>query len=266
MVYGATSSKYHVPNFGDVEAIANGSADVFSEPVKLCSREVQMVFVRTVFLVVSAQLLTIATIGHVIMFNPPFAEWVENSNWLWALIISMALLGGLVLYRLWMMYGELSRTAKWTNLWVYTFCQGIFLGGLLAKFNFRFGLVIVMFAFAAGLGIIVFTFQKLYNFEGLGPFVFAIVPILASTTIILSSYWQHNPWLITAPVFLSFLIISFPIVELYYLMSELTPDDDLVAPVYFGVDLIFPFRALHHICELTDRIHWLAIGEDEGGV
>ncbi|KAG0185858.1 hypothetical protein DFQ28_008650 [Apophysomyces sp. BC1034] len=77
--------------------------------------------------------------------------------------------------------------------------------------------------------------------------------------ICLSSPWLRyvfdmDPIQILWPMFLSCLVCIYLILDLYYVMGAVVPEDYILANVCFYVDLAYPVRCLHHCCELSDGL------------
>jgi hypothetical protein len=63
-----------------------------------------------------------------------------------------------------------------------------------------------------------------------------------------------DPLEIVFPIAFASIICIYIILELYYIMRNVTSDDYLLANIYFFVDLVYPIRFIHHFCELTDNM------------
>lgn len=53
---------------------------------------------------------------------------------------------------------------------------------------------------------------------------------------------------------LAYIVCCYFILELYYIMGTVTVDDYILANISFYIDLLYPMRCLHNICELTDNV------------
>ncbi|RUS32562.1 hypothetical protein BC938DRAFT_475073 [Jimgerdemannia flammicorona] len=164
---------------------------------------------------------------------------------------------------LWSQHRELSWRARYSLLTVFTVLEGIVVCDLLAKFNFRFGLLVIILTLATSLGMIGFTYQTKYDFTDFPPLISAYT----LTTLLVSPFALLFPTLDVNPVigagFLSALVSTYIIVEIYYLMRKLTQNDFIFAIAYLYVDLGYPVRCLHHICEVTERIPFANLAEED---
>ncbi|GAA5799522.1 hypothetical protein HPULCUR_004938 [Helicostylum pulchrum] len=91
-------------------------------------------------------------------------------------------------------------------------------------------------------------------------FIVTVCPLFDLGAICLSSTWLRyvydmDPLEILYPITISSVICSYVILEIYYIMKNVTSDDYLLANVYFFVDLVYPMRFIHHFCELTDNMN-----------
>lgn len=78
--------------------------------------------------------------------------------------------------------------------------------------------------------------------------------------VCLSSPWLRyvydmDPLEILFPITVASIVCIYIILELYYIMKNVTSDDYLLANIYFYVDLVYPMRFIHHFCELTDNMN-----------
>jgi hypothetical protein len=63
-----------------------------------------------------------------------------------------------------------------------------------------------------------------------------------------------DPLEILFPMTIACFICVYIVLELYYIMKNVISDDYLLANVYFFIDLVYPIRFIHHVCELTDNM------------
>jgi hypothetical protein len=116
---------------------------------------------------------------------------------------------------------------------------------------------------------LLYTFQKRFPFSGAFPlYVFTIVyytfthqyySVCSLGAVCLCSPWMRHiydmdPLEILYPMTIACFICVYIVLELYYIMKNVISDDYLLANVYFFIDLVYPIRFIHHVCELTDNM------------
>lgn len=67
--------------------------------------------------------------------------------------------------------------------------------------------------------------------------------------------YNMDPLEILFPITMSSMICTYIILELYFIMKNMTKDDYILANIYFFIDLFYPIRFIHHFCELTDNMN-----------
>ncbi|KAG0171143.1 hypothetical protein DFQ30_001415 [Apophysomyces sp. BC1015] len=103
------------------------------------------------------------------------------------------------------------------------------------------------------LGVLLYTLQTRFSFCGAKPLLCSIVAICLSSPW-LRYVFDMDPIQILWPMFLSCLVCIYLILDLYYVMGAVVPEDYILANVCFYVDLAYPVRCLHHCCELSDGL------------
>lgn len=83
--------------------------------------------------------------------------------------------------------------------------------------------------------------------------------LVSAVTISMSSPWLRRVFLLDPisilwPMLLAYIVCCYFILELYYIMGTVTVDDYILANISFYIDLLYPMRCLHNICELTDNV------------
>ncbi|KAI8073585.1 hypothetical protein BDF21DRAFT_400950 [Thamnidium elegans] len=211
--------------------------DIFGISVSRLSNVQQLAFVRKVMTITACQFLTLA---FMIFFIVTYIYLVYTFNTCFC-------------------YGNDSYLAiMCTILFAYDFNKNDFIinffsfdGIGVSKLAYEEGILVIVMS---GFGLIcslLYTFQKRYYFRGAFPFLGAIC--LSSTW--LRYVYDMDPLEILYPITISSVICSYVILEIYYIMKNVTSDDYLLANVYFFVDLVYPMRFIHHFCELTDNMN-----------
>lgn len=83
--------------------------------------------------------------------------------------------------------------------------------------------------------------------------------LVSAVSICMSSPWLRrvydmDPVTILWPMLLALIVCGYTILEMYFIMGNVTVDDFMLANVCFYIDGLYPMRCLHNICELTDNV------------
>ncbi|KAI9249111.1 hypothetical protein EDC94DRAFT_331034 [Helicostylum pulchrum] len=195
--------------------------DIFGISVSRLSNVQQLAFVRKVMTITACQFLTLAFMVFFIVTVCPLFEWLQKR---------MILLS------------------------IFSVLMALVVSNLVSKLAYEEGILVIVMS---GFGLIcslLYTFQKRYYFRGAFPFVCSLGAICLSSTWLRYVY-DMDPLEILYPITISSVICSYVILEIYYIMKNVTSDDYLLANVYFFVDLVYPMRFIHHFCELTDNMN-----------
>ncbi|PKY45282.1 hypothetical protein RhiirA4_401018 [Rhizophagus irregularis] len=213
----------------------------FGKPVFLSGLSVQMAFVRKVWAIFTSELLVVTITTALLLYNELkyYNEWILGAS----VVVSLLLLITLT-YK-----SNDDFQPPWYFVILYTCLNAYIIGILVSVFQFTFILDTLILMLAAGLSVLVFTNQKTYKFRAKEPL------ILISVVIIIISSILH-PWVFNfsdlIPAFILALLLSlYFILDTWYLMRQMSKDEYWGASMQLYLDLIIPFRIIHHMCELT---------------
>lgn len=85
------------------------------------------------------------------------------------------------------------------------------------------------------------------------------IRLVSVVFICMSSPWlrhvfKKDPVAILLPMLQASIVCGYLIMELYYIMGNVTADDYILANIYFYIDLLWPMRCIHNCCELSDNM------------
>jgi hypothetical protein len=137
----------------------------------------------------------------------------------------------------------------WYLVLLYTCLNAYIIGGIVALLDLVFVLDTLILMLVANLSVLAFTNQTTYKFRAKEPL------ILSSVTIVVASLILH-PWVFSfsdlVPAFiLAWLLSLYFILDTWYLMRQMSKNEYWGASMQLYLDLIIPFRTIHHMCELT---------------
>ncbi|ORY92995.1 hypothetical protein BCR43DRAFT_444491 [Syncephalastrum racemosum] len=122
-----------------------------------------------------------------------------------------------------------------------------------SKWWYNDGLLVMTMTLFGFIAVILYTLQNQYKFSG------AKAILMTCVGICLSSPWlrrvfDKDPLEILWPMVQAIIVCSYFVLELYYTMGSVTVDDYILANICFYIDLLYPMRCLHNLCELTDDV------------
>ncbi|KAI8366310.1 hypothetical protein EDC96DRAFT_553204 [Choanephora cucurbitarum] len=133
-------------------------------------------------------------------------------------------------------------------------CVSLVLANVIAKFMYEEGQSILIMTIFGLTCCILYTLQKRYPFSGAFPFVCSLGAICL-TSLWLRYIYDMDPIEILLPITAASLICIYIILELYYMMHNVTLEDYMLANLNLFIDIIYPIRFIHHFCELTDHLN-----------
>ncbi|KAI7868531.1 hypothetical protein BDF14DRAFT_1791310 [Spinellus fusiger] len=250
-----TNARYPTGSFTDLlQRYGSGQdQDIFGINVNRNSIPLQMEFVRKVYLITICQILTVSVLTTTFVHVKPIFHWLQDSHYAWWIFIFPAFtLSVLVAWQLWMQYFRLPLTTQITMLGVTSFLMALIVSDLISKLCYNEGFVVLFMTLFGVVGLILYTAQTRFAFKGLLPLVCALASICLTSPWFRLQY-QLDPIQILWPILLASLICIYFILELYYVMNILMLDDFILANLCFYIDLAYPIRCLHHLCELSDN-------------
>ncbi|KAI8061147.1 hypothetical protein BC940DRAFT_310419 [Gongronella butleri] len=107
-------------------------------------------------------------------------------------------------------------------------------------------------------GYYFYTMQAKHAFAGPGPWFFAMAMICLNS-LWLRVVFEQDPLEILIPLSIAAVICTYVLLDLYYIMDNNSVDEVILANVCLFVDILYPMRCLHNICELSDNLNMLDV-------
>ncbi|CAO3631832.1 unnamed protein product [Mucor hiemalis] len=191
---------------------------------------------------------------HFIVRICPLFQWLKDSTWSWWIpLIPSFLLALVVIWQLYSQYFLLSRSTQMTLLALFTFLMSLVISNIVAKLFYEEGLLVIFMSFFGLSCCLFYTFQKRFHFKGIFPFICSLGAICLSSPWLRYLY-DMDPLEILFPITIASFVSVYLILEIYYIMKNVTSNDYMLANICFFVDLIYPIRFIHHFCELSDNM------------
>ncbi|KAJ8658765.1 hypothetical protein O0I10_005491 [Lichtheimia ornata] len=228
--------------------------DIFGRTVCRCSIPKQMKFVRKVLLITLGQVLITLGLATLLVRVDPIFQWLQRSRYTWWMPLPPTfLVATLIAWQLWMRYYRLSSTTRTIMLVSFSLMQASIISDIVSKLFYNEGILVLLMTMIGLFGILLFTLQTQLAFSGIGPIATSTITIYMSLPW-LRSIFDMDTWMLLWPMLLAATICIYCILELYYIMGNVTIEDVTLANVALFIDAIYPMRCLHNICELTDRV------------
>ncbi|RIA80141.1 inhibitor of apoptosis-promoting Bax1-domain-containing protein [Glomus cerebriforme] len=217
----------------------------FGKPVFLSDLSVQMVFVRKIWAIFTSELLVVGITATLLYYNDN--EWhsfLRYDRTLWiSFVVSLLLLIALT-YK-----SNDDFQPPWYFVILYTCLNAYIIGGLVASLKLTFVLDTLILMMMAGLSVFAFTYQTAYKFRAKEPLILVLVVIIVISSILHPLVFSLSDLI---PAFILALLLSlYFILDTWYLMRQMSKDEYWGASMQLYLDLIVPFRTIHHMCELT---------------
>ncbi|KAI8092914.1 uncharacterized protein BX664DRAFT_328491 [Halteromyces radiatus] len=164
----------------------------------------------------------------------------------------------LIIWQLWAFYFQLITQARIILLVLFSALMSFIIGEIVVTFCYDDGLLIMNMV---GFGILAFycyTLQHKFEFSGPSPWFFSMAAICLSSTW-LRMIFKVDPLEILLPIGLSGMICTYVLLDLYYIMGNYSADDVILANACLYIDVMYPMRCLHNLCELSDNLNLLDV-------
>ncbi|KAG9286028.1 hypothetical protein G9A89_022705 [Geosiphon pyriformis] len=237
------------PSYGTTqnEDTETNSDYPFGVPVYLTSFATQMAFVRKIYCILSAQLLVFIIITTPLVYVESGREFIQRYWWLWwvALILTIGLLVALT-------YKANDEYQPPRALVVlFTLLNGFVIGSVVGLLKLVIVLDAMMLLLLVSFGMVIYTFQKKYNFKSKQTIIYNFVILNIGAIPI-------HPWVFSIidavpALIIASIISTFFILDLYYMIQIMNKNEYWGAAMQLHLDLVVPFRSIHHICEVSEN-------------
>ncbi|CAO3608561.1 unnamed protein product [Cunninghamella blakesleeana] len=231
--------------------------DLYSSTVCRCSIPSQMKFVQKVMLIVICQLYStlIFTVG--LQHARLSWDWLQISilTW-WIPLLPCILTAILIIWQLWYLYFHLVPSARITLLVIFTLLSSFITGEIVVMFCYEEGLLIMNMVGFGVIAFYLFTLQHRFKFSGPSPW-FLGMGLICFNSLWLRQFFNLDALEILIPIGLAGVVCTYILLDLYYIMDNINADDVILANASLFIDLLYPMRCLHNLCELTDNLNLL---------
>jgi len=240
-----------VINMEDEEGVnENSPLYPFGVPVILLNVKSQMAFVRKVWIVFALQFIFM-TASTAFLLSPSQYHWrIIVQGYLWSLplclVLSIILLIGLT----WK--SNDSFQPPWYLVVLYTLVNAYLISVTASLIKLYCVLDTLIILLVVTLSIIGYTYQYTYRFKS-KEVIILVLTVIAITALILHP-WLFSFWDALPAVIFSTLLSLFFILDNWYMLKTMSKNDYLAVSMQTYLDLMVPFRSIHHICELTAEL------------
>ncbi|CAO3622390.1 unnamed protein product [Cunninghamella blakesleeana] len=213
-----------------------------------CTVEVRLQFVRKVYSILTAQLLSTIILSSIYMFNESIKTWVQTSQWL--LIVSLIGTIGVVIG---LMFYSRRTPLNYGLLALFTILEGHLVGTIVTFYDKMIVLQALMITFGVVFGLTLFTLQSKWDFTGMMPFLFGGLWIL----LIAGLVQIFIPFSETVQLALAvggvIIFSGYLIVDTYLIFNRYSPEDYIMASLSLYLDIINIFLRVLQILNALER-------------
>ncbi|ORX49525.1 hypothetical protein DM01DRAFT_1347846 [Hesseltinella vesiculosa] len=218
-----------------------------------------MEFVRKSMLIVLGQLLGTLVLTCGLEQIQLTWHWLQNSvlTW-WIPLIPCVIACVLILWQLWAFYFQLVQLARIILLTVFSILCAFVVGETVVTFCYEDGIMVMAMVGSGFMGYYLYTLQVKHSFSGPGPW-FLGMALICLTSLWLRMLFEQDPLEILIPLSIAGVVCTYVLLDLYYIMGNSSVDEVILANVCLFVDVLYPMRCLHNICELSDNLNLLDV-------
>ncbi|SAM01452.1 hypothetical protein [Absidia glauca] len=231
--------------------------DVFGASVTRNAIPEQMGFAGKVMLIVLGQLVTTLCFTVILQYIQLTWQGLSVLTW-WIPLIPCGLAAILIIWQLWAFYFQLVVPARIILLCLFSCLSSFIVGEIVVTFCYDEGVLLMNLIGSGILAFCCYTLQHKFKFSGPTPWFFGMAAICLSSSG-LRLWFDLDALEILAPIGLAGLICTYVLLDLYYIMDNTSAEDVILANACLYVDLLYPMRGLHNLCELSDNLNMLDI-------
>ncbi|SAM04596.1 hypothetical protein [Absidia glauca] len=226
--------------------------DAFRTSVTSDPIPVQMGFVGRVVLLVLGQLL--GTFAFTMCLQPAWL-WLQSTLARWIPLALCALVAVLIIWQLWVLYFQLVTPARIVMLTLFS-CLSSFV--IVVNCCYEDGLLVMNLVGSGLVSFYCYTLQHKFHFSGPSPWFIGMAVVCLNASW-LRFIFDLDALEILAPIGLAGVICTYVLLDLYYIMDNISGEDVILATTCLYVDVLYPMRCLHHLCELSDNLNMLDV-------
>ncbi|KAJ7209413.1 UPF0005-domain-containing protein [Mycena rebaudengoi] len=226
---GGSGSISDQPDTGDVPDDFK-----YGTTVSDCAPQIRKAFIRKVYTILLSQIIVTVLIAGFLSQSEPTVEWVKDH--IWAFFVPLA--GTLV--NLGLLYWR-RHTHPWNFVLLSTFTllEAFTLGIAASFYDTNVLLRALAITAAVFMALSLFTLQTKYEFSGMGPFLFAALIVLVSTSVVHLLVAPFNATLDIVWTVTSCLVFSaFVVYDTYQISARLSPDEFIMGAISLYLDII----------------------------
>ncbi|KAJ6533095.1 UPF0005-domain-containing protein [Mycena capillaripes] len=198
------------------------------------SPQIRKAFIRKVYTILLSQIFATVVVAGFLSQSKPVLDWVINH--LWAFFVP--LVGTMV--NLGLLYWKRhSHPWNFVLMGTFTLLEAYTLGIAVAFYENGVVLQALLITLAVFVGLTVFTLQSKYDFSGMGPFIFAALIVLCTTSIVHFLVAPFNRTLDIVYTVSGCIVFSACVVyDTYCINRRLSPDEFIMGAISLYLDFI----------------------------
>lgn len=212
-----------------------------------CAVEIRMAFVRKVYSILFAQLLS-TTLVSAALHHPAAQEFTRQNSWLlWVSIFGS--FGTLLAVH----FKRHQYPANMILLGAFTLFESLMIGTVTSYYSARIVLQALIITTGVFVGLTLFTFQSKYDFSNMGPYLFAgLMGMLVTGIVQFFLPFNHTTDLIIA-CFGVLLFSGYTVYDTHAIMKRLSPDEYILGALSLYLDFINLFLYILRVLNNQER-------------
>jgi hypothetical protein len=217
----------------------------FGVPVILLNVKSQMAFVRKVCTIFALQLIVSIAFTSLLLYQYHWRHFIQRFVWYYPIlpVLSLILLVGIT----WK--SNDSFQPPWYLVVLFTLINALVIGVPTSLLRLLCVLDTLIILLVVTIFIIGYTNQYTYRFKSKATIIMVLI-VIAVTALVLHP-WFFTFWDALPAIIFSTLLSLFSILDSWYMLKTMSKGDYMAASMQTYLDLIVPFRSIHHLCELT---------------
>ncbi|KAK1219932.1 hypothetical protein PQX77_017326 [Marasmius sp. AFHP31] len=197
------------------------------------SAEIRHAFIRKVYTILLCQIAATCVVGGLVSGNPDVISWVQAHTWSFYVPLFGTLINLGILY--WQRH-----THPWNFVLLSTFTllEAFTLGVVVAFYDNLIVLQALIITTGVFLGLTLFTFQSKYDFDGLGPWLFAGLITLVMGGFVSLFFTRSSTVDLIFAIGGCLVFSGYIIYDTHLINSRLSPDEFIMGAISLYLDFI----------------------------
>ncbi|KAJ7647191.1 glutamate binding protein [Roridomyces roridus] len=211
----------------------------YGSTVSECAPEIRAAFVRKVYSILVCQIFATVVVGGFLSQSQSTVAWVQNNVWAFYL----PLFGTLV--NLGLLHWKRHHVPwNFALLSTFTLMESFTLGIVMAFYDNKIILQALIITLGVFIGLTLFTLQSKYDFDGMGPFLFAGLIALCMTGVVGIFFPFSKTMDLIYAIGGTLLFSGYIVYDTFLINARLSYDEYIMASISLYLDFINLFLSI----------------------